>query len=109
MLFFWFFSEEADLLARALGCRLLRTSVKEDINVNAVFRQLAARCLAELREPRFDDFCPPPPPHATGLPPLAAFSPQRHQNGHTIVLKPVSAKQHKKKKSKVLKNACRIL
>jgi Ras-related protein Rab-23 len=37
------------LLARALGCRLLRTSVKEDINVNAVFRHLAACCLAELR------------------------------------------------------------
>lgn len=37
------------MLARALGCRLLRTSVKEDINVNAVFRHLAACCLAELR------------------------------------------------------------
>lgn len=42
------YREEADLLARALGCRLLRTSVKEDINVNAVFRHLAACCLAEL-------------------------------------------------------------
>lgn len=46
--------EEADLLARALGCRLLRTSVKEDINVNAVFRHLAARCLAELRDQEDD-------------------------------------------------------
>lgn len=47
-------SEEADLLARALGCRLLRTSVKEDINVNAVFRHLAARCLVELRDQEDD-------------------------------------------------------
>lgn len=49
------FREEADLLARALGCRLLQTSVKEDVNVAAVFRHLASRCLAEMREPR-DDF-----------------------------------------------------
>ncbi|CAH0382075.1 unnamed protein product [Bemisia tabaci] len=42
--------EEAELLSRALGCRLIRTSVKEDVNVNQVFRHLASRCLAELRE-----------------------------------------------------------
>lgn len=48
------FREEAELLARALGCRLLRTSVKEDVNVNAVFRHLASRCLAELREQEDD-------------------------------------------------------
>lgn len=47
--------EEAELLARALGCRLVRTSVKEDVNVSAVFRHLAQRCLAELRDPREDD------------------------------------------------------
>lgn len=51
------FREEAELLARALGCRLIRTSVKEDVNVVAVFRHLAARCLAEMREPR-DDYYP---------------------------------------------------
>lgn len=38
------------MLSRALGCRLMRTSVKDDINVNSVFRYLAARCLAELHE-----------------------------------------------------------
>lgn len=53
-----YYSEEADLLARALGCRLLRTSVKEDVNVAAVFRHLATRCLAELREPR-EEYYPP--------------------------------------------------
>lgn len=44
------------MLARALGCRLLQTSVKEDVNVAAVFRHLAARCLAEMREPRDVDY-----------------------------------------------------
>lgn len=41
-------SDEAELLARSLGCRLMRASVKEDVNVGAVFRHLASRCLAEL-------------------------------------------------------------
>lgn len=36
-------------MARALGCRLMRASVKEDVNVGAVFRALAARCLADMR------------------------------------------------------------
>lgn len=47
--------EEADLLSRALGCRLIRTSVKEDVNVNAVFRHLAACCLQEMRQ-QDDDY-----------------------------------------------------
>nr|XP_022908088.1 ras-related protein Rab-23 [Onthophagus taurus] len=51
--------EEVDLLARALGCKLIRTSVKEDVNVAAVFRHLAARCLQEMREPRDDYFVAP--------------------------------------------------
>lgn len=41
--------DEAELVARALGCRLMRASVKEDVNVGAVFRALAARCLADMR------------------------------------------------------------
>lgn len=69
------FREEADLLARALGCRLLRTSVKEDVNVAAVFRHLAARCVAELREPRDDYY---PPPH--GLPPITISKYQLRRN-----------------------------
>lgn len=101
--------EEADLLARALGCRLLRTSVKEDVNVNAVFRHLAARCLAELREQEDDyvltnngihpltisAFGPPSPNHKTN-----------HSNG-TIVLR--SGKVKGRKKRNLLKNSCRIL
>lgn len=49
--FFFICRMEAERLSRALGCRLLRTSVKEDVNVAAVFRHLTARCLDELREP----------------------------------------------------------
>ncbi|KAF5291343.1 hypothetical protein FQA39_LY03494 [Lamprigera yunnana] len=63
--------EEAELLARALGCRLLRTSVKEDINVASVFRHLAARCLAELRDTRDDYYSTPnghPPVTIIGAP-----------------------------------------
>lgn len=54
-----FFSEEADLLARALGCKLIHTSVKEDVNVAAVFRHLASKCLAEIRDPLDDYFMSP--------------------------------------------------
>lgn len=42
-------SKEAELLSRALGAKLIKTSVKEDINVNAVFWYLATQCLAEIR------------------------------------------------------------
>jgi len=45
--------DEAERLGRALGCKLLRTSVKEDIGVMSVFRHLASRCLHEMR--RSDD------------------------------------------------------
>lgn len=54
-------SDEAELVARALGCRLMRASVKEDVNVGAVFRALASRCLADLRADS------EPPPTATPL------------------------------------------
>ncbi|KAF7265166.1 hypothetical protein GWI33_021359 [Rhynchophorus ferrugineus] len=105
--------EEAELLARALGCRLVRTSVKEDLNVTAVFRHLAQRCLAELRDPREEDYSPgdyfsvrPSAMHNNALN-INAFHPSqgsKNSNG-TIVLQP---HKHKKKKN-VLKNACRIL
>lgn len=100
--------EEADLLARALGCRLLRTSVKEDINVNAVFHHLAASCLAELHEQEEEYSM------SGGLLPLtiSSFSPmnqngKNHYGNETIVLQSSKQKSHKKKN--VLRNACRIL
>jgi len=105
--------EEAELLARALGCCLVRTSVKEDLNVSAVFRHLAQRCIAELRDPREEEYLAgdyfsirQPAMHHNALN-ISAFSPSHPSKHHTgtIVLRP---HKHKKKKN-VLKNACRIL
>lgn len=102
--------EEADLLARALGCKLIRTSVKEDLNVAAVFRHLALKCLAELRDCRDYDYITAPISHH--LHPnsltISAFNPSHPSKNHngTIILRP--RKNHKKKKN-VLKNACKIL
>ena len=41
---FIFNSEETEILARNMGCRLFSTSVKEDVNVASVFRYLAKKC-----------------------------------------------------------------
>ncbi|CAG9860755.1 unnamed protein product [Phyllotreta striolata] len=98
--------EEAELLARALGCRLIRTSVKEDINVAAVFRHLASKCLAELRDPRDNDYFSPPTAFHDSLT-ISAFNPShssKNRNG-TIVLRP----NKQKKKRNVIRNACRLL
>lgn len=38
------------MLARSLGCKLICTSVKDDVNVNSVFRYLATRCLIEIQK-----------------------------------------------------------
>ncbi|KAK6630622.1 hypothetical protein RUM43_014607 [Polyplax serrata] len=102
--------EEAEMLSRALGCRLIRTSVKEDININSVFRYLAAKCLADIheQEKEYNNI-------GNGIHPftISAFgSPTMNgkscTNGNgTIVLKP-GKKGHRKKKN-VLRSACRIL
>ncbi|CAB0039904.1 unnamed protein product [Trichogramma brassicae] len=47
--------DEAERLSRALGCKLLRTSVKEDVGVMGVFRHLASRCLYEMRRYEEED------------------------------------------------------
>ncbi|XP_073953973.1 RAS oncogene family member Rab23 [Choristoneura fumiferana] len=94
--------DEAELVARALGCRLMRASVKEDVNVGAVFRALAARCLADQRRDD-DERAPPPCAHA---PVIGNFT-NLNSNG-TILLRPVKARPGGKKKN-VLRNACRIL
>ena len=43
-------------MSRALGAKLIKTSVKEDINVNAVFWYLATQCLAELRRQEEEEY-----------------------------------------------------
>lgn len=43
-------SEEADMLSKNMACRLIRTSVKEDVNVSSVFRYLATKCFQLMRQ-----------------------------------------------------------
>ncbi|CAH2042150.1 unnamed protein product, partial [Iphiclides podalirius] len=93
--------DEAELVARALGCRLMRASVKEDVNVGAVFRALAARCLAEMRR---DDAADAPPP--ANAPVIGTFT--NHNSNGTILLRPAKHRPGGKKKN-VLRNACRLL
>ncbi|XP_011503076.1 PREDICTED: ras-related protein Rab-23 [Ceratosolen solmsi marchali] len=105
--------DEAERLGRALGCKLLRTSVKEDVGVMSVFRHLASRCLYEMR--RFeeeDDFrfysSGPRSPSV-----ISAFSPNgssvnRNTSNGTIVLRATGKMRHHKKRNFV-KNACRLL
>ncbi|XP_013137181.1 ras-related protein Rab-23 isoform X2 [Papilio machaon] len=90
--------DEAELVARALGCRLMRASVKEDVNVGAVFRALAARCLADMRA---DDDAP----SVNTTPVIGSFT--NHNSNGTILLRP--AKHRPGKKRNVFKSACRIL
>lgn len=105
-------SEEAEILARKLNCRLVRTSVSEDINISSVFRHLTARCLAELRDPIADFYYNTTPEHSAyfynGLHQITinAFnSNHKTSNGNTIMLR--KGKFHRKKN--LLKNTCRIL
>ncbi|XP_045777674.1 ras-related protein Rab-23-like [Maniola jurtina] len=93
--------DEAELVARALGCRLMRASVKEDVNVGAVFRALAARCLADMRREHSTDSPPP-----CVAPVIGTFT--NHNSNGTILLRPTKHRSGGKKKN-VLKSACRIL
>ncbi|XP_020016427.2 ras-related protein Rab-23 [Castor canadensis] len=43
-------NEEAEALAKRLKLRFYRTSVKEDLNVNEVFKYLAEKCLQKLKQ-----------------------------------------------------------
>lgn len=61
------FSDEADNLSRNLGCRLIRTSVKEDVNVATVFRFLATKC-HQLMMQQYNNVVP------VGQPTISKFS-----------------------------------
>ncbi|XP_053599077.1 ras-related protein Rab-23 [Microplitis demolitor] len=105
---------EAERLGRALGCKLLRTSVKEDVGVVSVFRHLASRCLIEMRRCE-DDFQDDLRLYSSGPRSpsvISAFSPNectgRNTGNGTIVLRPSGKTRHHKKKNFV-KNACRLL
>lgn len=72
--------EETEELARRMQLRLYRTSVKEDFNVNEVFRYLAERYLDQMNSP-VDDYVRGP--HSKGLHPIT----NNLRNGH--LLKPL--------------------
>lgn len=67
VLSFFNFSDEADNLSRNLGCRLIRTSVKEDVNVATVFRFLATKC-HQLMMQQYNNVVP------VGQPTISKFS-----------------------------------
>lgn len=48
-------SEEAEALAKRLKLRFYRTSVKEDLNVNEVFKYLAEKYLQKLKQQITED------------------------------------------------------
>ncbi|XP_014227760.1 ras-related protein Rab-23 [Trichogramma pretiosum] len=106
--------DEAERLSRALGCKLLRTSVKEDVGVMGVFRHLASRCLYEMRRyEEEDDFrIYSSGPRSGSV--ISAFSPNgtignhRNPSNGTIVLRATGKIRHHKKKN-FMKNACRLL
>ncbi|XP_053671828.1 ras-related protein Rab-23 [Anopheles nili] len=73
--------EEAEALAHGLGCRLIRTSVKEDVNVATVFRYLATKC-HQMMQQQYSQSAP------INQPTISAFSPtfQSKSAGNTITL-----------------------
>lgn len=93
LLFFFFpiFSEESEGLARNLGVRLFRTSVKEDLNVAGVFRYLATNC-HELIKQQYNTVLP------LSAPTISQFSPTFHSksNGTIILTRPLKKSSKKK-------------
>lgn len=92
---FWqsisFCSEESEALARNLGVRLFRTSVKEDLNVAGVFRYLATNC-HELIKQQYNTVLP------LSTPTISQFSPTFHSksNGTIILTRPLKKSSKKK-------------
>lgn len=87
----WTFSEESEALARNLGVRLFRTSVKEDLNVAGVFRFLATTC-HELIKQQYNTVLP------LSSPTISQFSPTFHSksNGTIILTRPLKKSSKKK-------------
>lgn len=93
--------DEVEMLSRNLGCRLIRSSVKEDINISIVFRYLATKCHQLIKHQYSTSICQP----TLGQPTISAFSPTFAKTNGTIILRP--AKKTSMKKTMMKK--CRIL
>jgi len=83
--------EESEALAKNLGVRLFRTSVKEDLNVAGVFRFLATNC-HELIKQQYNTVLP------LSTPTISQFSPTFHSksNGTIILTRPLKKSSKKK-------------
>lgn len=108
-------ADEVETLAKMLNCRLIRTSVKEDINVASVFRYLATKC-HQLMTQGYDQAAgnqqnSSHPPYSS-TPTISAFSPTfTKSSSGTIVLRPAkkgSGSSVARKRKLVLKK-CGIL
>uniref|UniRef100_W8AB61 Ras-related protein Rab-23 n=1 Tax=Ceratitis capitata TaxID=7213 RepID=W8AB61_CERCA len=112
-------ADEVETLARNLNCRLIRTSVKEDVNVASVFRYLATKC----HQLMLGESCDQSYTHAGGngggssfngsssghQPTISAFSPTfTKSNSGTIVLR-AAKKSSTARKRKIVLKKCGIL
>jgi len=98
--------QEVDILARSLGCKLICTSVKDDVNVNNVFRYLATRCLMEIQKEE-QEYMSGNGLHQTYTT-IGSFGavPYHNRNSSTTI-KLRSGKIRQKKKN-IFKNSCVI-
>ncbi|XP_002732916.1 ras-related protein Rab-23-like [Saccoglossus kowalevskii] len=96
--------EEADALAKKLKLRFYRTSVKEDLNVNDVFRYLSDRYLARIQNCEAEET----PVQQTRIGSIfdtagttgTVNNTNKHiDTGSTIQLKPTKQRTHGKKRS----------
>ncbi|KAH8393942.1 hypothetical protein KR215_008618 [Drosophila sulfurigaster] len=110
-------ADEVETLAKMLNCRLIRTSVKEDINVASVFRYLATKC-HQLMTQSYDQAnnsssqnnATHPPFSST--PTISAFSPTfTKSSSGTIVLRPAKkgSGSSAARKRKIVLKKCGIL
>jgi len=97
--------QEVEILARSLGCKLICTSVKDDVNVNNVFRYLATRCLMEIQKEE-QEYMSGNGLHQTYT--IGSFGavPYHNRNSSTTI-KLRSGKIRQKKKN-IFKNSCVI-
>lgn len=72
------------MLAQNMGVRLFRTSVKEDLNVSAVFRYLATRC-HEIIKLQYNTVL------TLNTPTISQFNPTFHTktNGTIVLTRPL--------------------
>ena len=81
--------DEADALAKRLKLRFYRTSVKENFNVNEVFKYLAEKHIQKIQKEMSQEQETPAPTRQIGLFNTsgdAGDQPGKHKNGNTIVL-----------------------